>query len=87
MQDHTAIIVSGSSFTVNDPSSVSPSALGHLTVIEQSRVQLPVQETYDLATLTEGEVWIYRVVGEERILGEGVGEMGVPPRGWSLDAA
>ncbi|GAA5904743.1 hypothetical protein JCM8208_001341 [Rhodotorula glutinis] len=67
--DHTAVILSAS--PPLSPPSLPPSSpfvdpsyplasLSSITVAEQSLGQAPSIRTYDLSTMTEGEVWIYR---------------------------
>ena len=69
--DHTAVIVKDTvpRLPVHDGMSITPAEVGTLEVIEQSVGQLPKQEKYDMAGMTEGEVWIYRPVGMEAYLG------------------
>lgn len=69
--DHTAVIVSDTvpRLQVHDGMSITPGEVGTLEVIEQSAGQLPKQQKYDMAGMTEGEVWIYRPVGMEMYLG------------------
>ncbi|KAJ2932733.1 hypothetical protein H1R20_g4360, partial [Candolleomyces eurysporus] len=69
--EHTAVIVSNSKVlpNVGDGLSIPPSALGSLTVVEQSVGQPPVRKDYNLLGLEEGEMWIYRPIGFEVYLG------------------
>lgn len=69
--EHTAVIVSNSNVlpNVGDGFSIPPSALGSLTVVEQSVGQPPVRKDYNLQGLEEGEMWIYRPIGLELYLG------------------
>jgi hypothetical protein len=69
--DHTAVVVSAdnTALPVSDGSSLRPGQLGHLEVVEQSQGQLPQRRTYDLESMSEGEVWIYRPVGLEKYVG------------------
>jgi hypothetical protein len=75
--DHTAVIVSVDNRTlpVRDGSSLSPEQLGLLEVVEQSQGQAPQQRTYDLASMSEGEVWIYRPIGLEEYVGVPGGQL------------
>lgn len=73
---HTAIITSAapptSIPTLSDAltdETYPLASLVSLTVVEQSQGVAPAEKTYDLAAMSEGEVWIYRPVG----LGEYVG--------------
>ncbi|WAR52069.1 hypothetical protein PtB15_1B508 [Puccinia triticina] len=80
--DHTAIIVEASGATVHTSRSADacpPTMLGLITVIEQSLKQLPVRRTYDLATISRGQVWIYRPMAEQRLLGPGANSPQFPP--------
>ncbi|GAA5852028.1 hypothetical protein JCM9279_005036 [Rhodotorula babjevae] len=67
--DHTAVILSAS--PPSSPPTLPPSPpytdsayplafLSSITVAEQSLGQAPSIRTYDLSSMTEGEVWIYR---------------------------
>ncbi|KAF9528833.1 hypothetical protein CPB83DRAFT_853816 [Crepidotus variabilis] len=69
--DHTAIIVADMvpRVTPRDGMSLSPAELGILTVIEQSRGQLPERRDYDCSCLEAGEMWIYRPISMEGYLG------------------
>ncbi|BGP17702.1 hypothetical protein JCM10213v2_005741 [Rhodosporidiobolus nylandii] len=74
--DHTALILSAASpsslpslsSTLTDASYLL-SSLVSLTVLEQSLGHAPRTASYDLAKLSEGEVWIYRPVAMERLAG------------------
>lgn len=67
---HTAVIVAtGQPLRLPEPSSASaattscrysPESIGLITVVEQSLGQVPTERTYDLATLSKGEIRIYR---------------------------
>ncbi|BGP49579.1 hypothetical protein JCM10450v2_005474 [Rhodotorula kratochvilovae] len=76
--DHTAIILSASPPLSSPSLPSSPpyrdatyplASLSALTVAEQSLGQPPTVRTYDLGTLTEGEVWIYRPCGMRALCG------------------
>ncbi|KAI8450548.1 hypothetical protein BY996DRAFT_4587295 [Phakopsora pachyrhizi] len=69
--DHTAIIVDASKSNGNSHSSTSfsPHLLGNLTVVEQSLKQLPVRRTYEMSSLTKGQVWIYRAMSVRDLVG------------------
>ncbi|PLW10360.1 hypothetical protein PCANC_16405 [Puccinia coronata f. sp. avenae] len=80
--DHTAIIVDASGCTVStsrSPDACPPTLLGLITVVEQSLKQLPIRRTYNLATISRGEVWIYRPMAEHLLLGPGRNECSFPP--------
>ncbi|GAA6028515.1 hypothetical protein JCM8097_007259 [Rhodosporidiobolus ruineniae] len=75
--DHTALILSAApplsppspaDDTLTDPS-YPLSSLVSLTVLEQSLGHAPKVATYDLAALSEGEVWIYRPCGMRTLCG------------------
>jgi len=77
--DHTAIIVEDSFIrTKLSPSPMNedgtlelrPASIGTITVIEQAIRQLPVRNRYDLSTLAQGEVWIYRPISMAKYLGQ-----------------
>ncbi|ORY74056.1 hypothetical protein BCR35DRAFT_306838 [Leucosporidium creatinivorum] len=90
--DHTAIILSASS-PVTLPSlshtlldtSYPLSSLVSLTVAEQSPGQAPRERTYDLTSMSEGEVWIYRPVGLRNYVGTRVEAVWPPPKGASWE--
>jgi hypothetical protein len=69
--DHTAVLVEDTfpRCAVADGASVRPADVGILTVVEQSAGRVPRRESYDLAKLQEGEVWVYRPVGMVEYLG------------------
>jgi hypothetical protein len=69
--DHTAVLVEDAvpRCAVADGESVRPADVGVLTVVEQSAGRVPRRESYDLAKLLEGEVWVYRPVGMVEYLG------------------
>lgn len=48
---------------------LQPSAIGTVTVVEQAMRQLPVRNRYDLSTLVQGEISIYRPVSMAKYLG------------------
>jgi hypothetical protein len=75
--DHTAVIVSAdnAALPVSDGSSLSPDQLGFLEVVEQSQGQVPQQRTYDLSSMSEGQVWIYRPVSLEEYVGVPGGQL------------
>ncbi|KAH9061917.1 hypothetical protein EDB87DRAFT_1821482 [Lactarius vividus] len=52
-----------------DGDGVRPADVGVLTVVEQTVGRAPRRESYDLAKLQEGEVWVYRPVGMVEYLG------------------
>ncbi|GAA5824989.1 hypothetical protein JCM11251_006054 [Rhodosporidiobolus azoricus] len=81
--DHTALILSASPpSSLPSPSPQNPltdpsyplSALVSLTVLEQSLGRAPRVASYDLAAMSEGEVWIYRPVPARKVFG-GVDEV------------
>jgi len=80
--DHasTAVLVKGtvSGCPVADGQSVLPADVGVLTVVEQTAGHAPKRESYDLAKLQEGEVWVYRPVGMVEYLGSTL-SVDVPP--------
>lgn len=69
--DHTAVLVEDTvpRCAVADGESVRPADVGVLTVVEQTAGRAPRRESYDLAKLQEGEVWVYRPVGMVEYLG------------------
>ena len=69
--DHTAVLVEDTvpRCSVADGESVRPADIGVLTVVEQTAGRAPKRESYDLAKLQEGEVWVYRPVGMVEYLG------------------
>ncbi|KAA1127085.1 hypothetical protein PGTUg99_019646 [Puccinia graminis f. sp. tritici] len=80
--DHTAIIVEANGSTISSSRSAEdcpPTRLGLITVIEQSLKQIPIRRTYDLATISRGEVWIYRPMAEDLLLGPGSNQCSFPP--------
>ncbi|KAI9601213.1 hypothetical protein H4Q26_001020 [Puccinia striiformis f. sp. tritici PST-130] len=68
--DHTAIIIDAHGNTITE-TDTPPYKLGYITVIEQSLKQIPVRRTYDLSTIQAGQVWLYRPMAEETLLGNG----------------
>ncbi|GAA5987576.1 hypothetical protein JCM10908_002014 [Rhodotorula pacifica] len=62
------------------------SSLVSLTVVEQSRGFAPQLKTYDLAAMSEGEVWIYRPCGLRELVGtEDVGARWPPEvQSWQI---
>src|SRR6266404_5852556 len=69
--DHTAVLVEDTvpRCAVADGQSVLPADVGELTVVEQSAGHVPKRDSYDLAKLQQGEVWVYRPVGMVEYLG------------------
>jgi len=69
--DHTAVLVEDTipRGAVGDGQSVKPADVGVLTVVEQTAGRAPKRESYDLAKLQQGEVWVYRPVGMVEYLG------------------
>ncbi len=69
--DHTAVLVEDTvpRYAVADGESVRPADVGVLTVVEQTAGRAPKRDSYDLAKLQEGEVWVYRPVGMVEYLG------------------
>ncbi|KAH9975048.1 hypothetical protein BGW80DRAFT_1225355 [Lactifluus volemus] len=69
--DHTAVLVQDTvpRGVVADGKSIDPANVGVLTVVEQSPGQTPKQNSYDLAKLRAGEVWVYRPVSMVEYLG------------------
>lgn len=69
--DHTAVLVEDTvpRRAVADGQSVKPADVGVLTVVEQTAGRAPKRESYDLANLQQGEVWVYRPVGMATYLG------------------
>ncbi|KAH9040924.1 hypothetical protein EDB83DRAFT_2677659 [Lactarius deliciosus] len=63
--DHTAVLVEDtvSHCAVTDGDGVRQADVGVLTVVEQTAGRAPRRDSYDLAKLLEGEVWVYRPVG------------------------
>ncbi|KAM0749949.1 hypothetical protein T439DRAFT_326835 [Meredithblackwellia eburnea MCA 4105] len=62
--EHTAVITSVDTPTAL-PTEGAPyplSSLVSFTVVEQSQGVVPSEKTYDLASMSEGQVWIYRPV-------------------------
>ncbi|SCV70469.1 BQ2448_1863 [Microbotryum intermedium] len=62
--DHTAVIVDVGTpkLTPADGEELDVTQLPNLTVVEQSQGKAPFLSTYDLATMSKGEVWVYRPV-------------------------
>jgi hypothetical protein len=69
--DHTAVLVEDTipRCFVADGESVMPADVGVLTVVEQTAGHAPKRESYDLAKLQTGEVWVYRPVSMIEYLG------------------
>jgi hypothetical protein len=69
--DHTAVLVQDTvpRCVVADGESVMPADVGVLTVVEQTAGHAPKRESYDLAKLQSGEVWVYRPVSMVEYLG------------------
>lgn len=78
--DHTAVLVEDTvpRRAVADGESVRPADVGVLTVVEQSAGRAPRRESYDLAKLQEGEVWVYRPIGMVEYLGSTL-SVEIPP--------
>lgn len=63
---HTAVVLSATPPTGELPKDGEQyhfSQLGSVTVVEQSQGVAPAEATYELANMTQGEVWFYRPVG------------------------
>jgi hypothetical protein len=69
--DHTAVLVQDTipRCAVADGQSMKPADVGVLTVVEQTAGHAPKLDSYDLAKLQQGEVWVYRPVGMIMYLG------------------
>ena len=72
--EHTAIITRDTvpGYSVYDGMEMTPSQLGEIEVVEQSRNFVPTEPkrgVYDMEGFLEGEVWIYRPVSMEVYLG------------------
>ncbi|KAF8487258.1 hypothetical protein DFH94DRAFT_19880 [Russula ochroleuca] len=69
--DHTAVLVEDTvpRCSVADGQDVRPADVGVLTVVEQTAGSAPKRDSYDLAKLQQGEVWVYRPVGMVMYLG------------------
>ena len=67
--DHTQVIVADAIPTrvPIDGGSITPAELGAIEVVEQSQGHAPSRRRYDLTTMTEGELWIYRPVRLTRL--------------------
>jgi hypothetical protein len=68
---HTAIIT-GVGSPLSTPADGDKCPVGDLvslTVVEQSQGVVPSEHTYDMAAMSQGEVWIYRAVGLEDYCG------------------
>lgn len=78
--DHTAVLVENTvpRCAVADGDSVKPADVGVLTVVEQSAGQAPKRDSYDLAKLQTGEVWVYRPVSMVEYLGSTL-SVDIPP--------
>jgi len=88
--DHTALIVEASGCAIGTRGSADacpPSLLGLITVVEQSLKQIPIRRTYNLATISRGQVWIYRPMAEETLLGPGRNLCSFPPPPPSFEPA
>ena len=68
---HTAILFEDTvpHHAVADGQDVKPADIGVLKVVEQSAGSAPKRNSYDLANLQQGEVWVYRPVGMVMYLG------------------
>ncbi|KDE06223.1 hypothetical protein MVLG_03500 [Microbotryum lychnidis-dioicae p1A1 Lamole] len=62
--DHTAVIVEVGTpkLTPADGEEIDVTQLPDLTVVEQSQGRPPLLNTYNLSTMSTGEVWLYRPV-------------------------
>jgi hypothetical protein len=69
--DHTAVLVKDTvpRCAVADGESIKPADVGVLTVVDQSVGRVPRRESFDLAKLQQGEIWVYRPVGMMEYLG------------------
>ena len=78
--DHTAVLVADTvpRCAVADGMSVRPADVGVLTVVEQTAGRAPKRESYDLAKLLQGEVWVYRPIGMVEYLGSTL-NVDIPP--------
>ncbi|KDQ54590.1 hypothetical protein JAAARDRAFT_399336 [Jaapia argillacea MUCL 33604] len=81
--DHTAIIVRDSvpSRTPVDGEPLSPAEIGSLEVVDQSVSSAPDRREFDLKTLEQGEMWIYRPIGMQEYLGFSLDQLAVCPPG------
>ena len=78
--DHTAVLVKDTipRCAVADGASVQPADVGVLTVVEQTAGRAPQRQSYDLAKLQQGEMWVYRPVGMVEYLGSTL-NIDIPP--------
>jgi hypothetical protein len=78
--DHTAVLIKDTvpRCAVADGESVKPADVGVLTIVDQSVGQAPRRESYDLAKLQRGEIWVYRPVGMVEYLGSTL-SVDIPP--------
>lgn len=78
---HTAIVVAAGtpSQTPLDGQAYPIAALISLTVVEQSLGSAPAEKTYDMAAMSQGEVWIYRPVPLVEYVGTDIGAVWPPP--------
>ncbi|KAH9974549.1 hypothetical protein BGW80DRAFT_1473937 [Lactifluus volemus] len=78
--DHTAVLVQDTvpRRVVGDGESVMPADVGVLTVVEQSAGHAPKRDSYDLAKLQKGEVWVYRPVSMVEYVGSAL-NIDIPP--------
>jgi hypothetical protein len=78
--DHTAVLVEDTvpRCAVADGQSVAPAEVGVLTVADQSLGRVPKRESFDLAKLQQGEMWVYRPVGMVEYLGSTL-SVDIPP--------
>ncbi|KAH9061921.1 hypothetical protein EDB87DRAFT_1682587 [Lactarius vividus] len=69
--DHTADLIEDTvpRCAVADGEGVRLADIGVLMVVEQTAGPVPRRESYDLAKLLEGEVWVYRPVGMVEYVG------------------
>ncbi|KAK4701958.1 hypothetical protein P7C70_g4263, partial [Phenoliferia sp. Uapishka_3] len=73
--EHTAVIVAAGTPTTlpQDGQEYPIEALVSLTVVEQSQGAVPVERTYDMTAMSEGQIWIYRPVPLVEYVGTEIG--------------
>jgi hypothetical protein len=78
--DHTAVLVEDTvpRCAVAEGQSVAPAEVGVLTVVDQSLGRASKRESFDLAQLQQGELWVYRPVGMVEYLGLAL-NVDIPP--------
>ena len=78
--EHTAVLVEDTvpRCAVADGQDVRPADVGILTVVEQTAGHAPKRDSYDLAKLQQGEVWVYRPIGMVTYLGSTL-SIDIPP--------